>query len=376
MLLLSIIGTFTGMFVGGLILCIIGATYRYNKTLLSDYWGHLVSKGDDKLSLDKFLLMLLITSIGLWLIGWILIGVIFEGQYSTEESAYFAVCVPISFMFISTILYSIFYKNNSPRYPISFLLILIISCILFIISIVCVFHNIELTDWGKSDECFNIIWILFGIFIILTWLYFITFNSSKKNKIIVQVNKLLLVIIFILSGSSLICAWDIHFNSESSRKIMELDHKLKSKDSKIVNNGLEEAYALFVKEYGFNRFQDGLEGRLPDWDPQKNLFVHMYNVVYKQSQENNGRAQGIYGDYYLSYNNGNPSEYILQRAWEWWNKGAFNNDARSQCRLGDCYAGIIRIPGLERNLALADSLWIISASQGYDQAYTRINPVY
>lgn len=377
MLLLNIFSTISGMFLAGILFTIVLASLRYNKILLKEFCQHIQSRGVNKLSIGKFLLLILITSIGLWFVTCIVLGIIYENNYYRDEFSFYALGTPYAFILISTILYGIFYKNVSPRYPALFLIVLFIASLLFLTSIACVFRNQGLLEWGKSKDPFLLIWILCGAFILITTLFFITFDNSLLNiRFSNKLNKVCIVIILLLGCGALICAWEIHFNSINQREIMKLDHKLHSTDQNTINEGLEETYALLVNEYGFNRIQEVLEGRLPDWDPKKYLFVHMYNTLYKQSNEDNGLAQGIYGDYYMSYNNGNPSDHISKIAYDWWNKGSLNEDARSQYRLGDCFAGIIKIPELSTNMALADSLWQKAASQGYELANVRLNDSY
>lgn len=374
MILLNFFSAISGMFLGGLLITLIMTAYSYNKVLLKGFWQHIVSRGNNKLSLGKFLLFLLLSSIGLWFITWITLGIIFEKNYTThEEYSYFALGTPIIFLALSTLLYSIFYKNVSPKYPVFLLMTIFISCVLFITSIISVFRNQELLDWGKSYTPFILVWIFFGSFILLTTLFFIYFDSMRNSKLFLGLNRAIIISMLLLGCSSLMCAWDIQFNSSAQISIMNLDHKLKSTNTRTINEGLEETYALLLNEYGFERIQETMEGRLPNWDSKKYLFVHMYNAISKQSKEDNGLAQGIYGDYYMSYNNGNPSDHIKKTAYEWWNKGALNNDARSQIRLGDCYSWIIKIPDLPKNMTLADSLWREAAAQGCEMANERLN---
>ena len=69
MILLNFFSAISGMFLGGLLITLIMTAYSYNKVLLKGFWQHIVSRGNNKLSLGKFLLFLLLSSIGLWFIS-------------------------------------------------------------------------------------------------------------------------------------------------------------------------------------------------------------------------------------------------------------------------------------------------------------------
>lgn len=318
--LLNIFSDESAMFLAGIIITLVISLFGINKTLLKDFWDFIIEKGYEEFSLPKFLSLLLLTSIGLWVITWVILGIVYQKEFSQEECATLALGVPIIFIFVTTLLYTIFNligsNSNTKIYPRSFILLLVFSIIIFVGSIVCVFYLQGLADWGKPKEPFILIWILIGLFILFTWLYFLSHKSLLKSKkpFMAILKKCLTISLIGIGLGTIICDIDILFNSSQPMEIWKLDKKIMSKDPDLINEGLTEGYELLVNQYGFNRFQEILWGGLPDYDPKKYLFVHMQNVLSSQSKKENGLAQGIYGDYYMSYNNGKPSDHILESA--------------------------------------------------------------
>lgn len=272
-------------------------------------------------------------------------------------------------------------KNRKPlssSYPKYFIWIFLISGIISILSIICYFLNSKLMDWGKDDVSFILIWVFFGLFIVFTVLYFITHKPlTKKNNIFIfGIN---IFLIFLIAGTgigSLICDGDILFDSSSERELMNLDKKLFSNNRETVNEGLTEIYEEIRNVYGFEGLQKCFEGRLDYWNRKKALYAHAFEIVKREAYSDNGLAQGIYGDYFYSFDDLHAPDKLKERAFYWWGKGAENQDIRSQYRVGNSYAGVISIPSIKKNLEKADSLWKEAASQGSGMAYAYLGDLY
>lgn len=305
------------------------------------------------------------------------------GKSLSEERKYNNVNFDLSFFKrISSKFERLKTKNRIPlpsSYPKYFIWIFLISGIISILSIICYFLNYKLMDWGKDDVSFIMIWVFVGLFVVFTALYFITHKPlTKKNNIFIfGIN---IFLIFLIAGTgigSLICDGNILFGSSSQRELLRLDNKLHSDDKEEVNKALAEVHEQIITGYGFNRMQACYEDRTGYyWGRRGQLFGNAFKVLKKEAYEGNGLAQGIYGDYYYSFNEGEPTEHNLESAYYWWEKGTANKDSRSQYRLGNCYAGIILVPEVNKNLAMADSLWKEAAKQEYPMAYARLGDLY
>ena len=179
-------------------------------------------------------------------------------------------------------------------------------------------------------------------------LLFILFVPALKN---MRDSNICLIISFVLALTSVGCYTAILFSSgmEKAKIKCAQDNALNSNDIDILNKELDRRFL------SFSHFD--------------HLDKEFYDILRNQAEKNNGMAQGILGEYYYSCDN-------VERAFYWWKRASENNDARGLYRIGNCYAHLIEIDDVSKDLNLAFQYWTKAAEQGYGMAYKRLGDLY
>lgn len=228
------------------------------------------------------------------------------------------------------------------------------------------------------------------VFMLLTWLF-----GIKQEKLYSRWRKLLFwfCVIIAVSGAVIAGACIIDttcsYRFEEAKRIYRNNKALESMDTVVLNQELNRRF-----EY----IWDATKGHKGDSYYSIEYFISndtkYFEILNKEAQQNNGVAQGILGEYYFSTGihqiRGSQNElgYItddnlyskgqgnLERAFYWWKKASENLDPRGLYRMGNCYARIIEIDGVNKDLNQAYTYWTKASEKGYGMAYKRLGDLF
>lgn len=241
--------------------------------------------------------------------------------------------------------------------------------------------------WLYSDS-YNM--IIVGVGISFTFVFIIWFLCHKQERMYNSWRSFVITILFwlssIISIVSSICIVDIVFSYDLRRAKEEyIRHEcLISNNTNILNEELNRRF----EEY-WNRAENF--SSLYGWIKNDKEY---FEIIKEESHKNNGVAQGILGEYYFSTgiiqigDSQNEMGYItddnlyskgqgnMERAFYWWKKASENFDPRGMYRLGNCYAHIIEIDGVHKDLNQAYQYWTKASEKGYGMAYKRLGDLF
>ena len=268
-----------------------------------------------------------------------------------------------------------------------FLLILGMISILVIVT----FFLIQKYDFHYSEtkECYNISIILAsGGLVLIPLIWWICCKQDKKSKVwriyLVRILNILTCLTVLISlGFMLTVLFSNDF--KISKEDYAHNDALRSNDINILNKELIRRYEDdgISLSYDFSTETHSLPS-------DKDFF----SIIKFQAQNNNAVAQGILGEFYfeigrsLISNSKKENGYIqderlynygkdkIERAYYWWLKAAENEDSRGMYRIGNCYAQIIKIDGIEKDLEKAYNYWMKSANKGFGMAYKRLGDLF
>jgi TPR repeat protein len=250
---------------------------------------------------------------------------------------------------------------------------LLLLWLFFIVSYV---FNLKYYYYGLSDELDNLIApivvsvILWGVY---AYLYI---KANKKWKVICRKVTLFLTAVSLIIVGSYIMEM-FHCVEYSTRSYRE---------SKALNsdNREERLNYIYQKFEGYS-------------DPKEIREImgrgRLFEVIDSEAENGDPFSQGLMGEYYYTEVNNikrklrnksikatddNIREYYdnLDRALYWWIKAADNGDARGLYRLGNCYARIIEIPEIEKDLSKSYEYWTKASEKGFGMAYKRLGDLF
>lgn len=241
-------------------------------------------------------------------------------------------------------------------------------------------------SWLCDTYYFAILFSSIGlVFIIITWL-----SCVKQNKVFRLWRKALLWCCLIISIIGTIvstgCFLDTLFSNrlEEAKVIYANNKALNSDKIDILNKELNRRFDFYCND---KNYYSSVQERI--YNDNK-----YFEILNREAEQENGVAQGILGEYYFAtgydqlkvskneygsvsdvklYNRGKNN---MERAFYWWKKACENQDARGLYRMGNCYANIIEIEGISKDLNKAYEYWTAAAEKGYGMAYKRLGDLF
>jgi TPR repeat protein/predicted nucleic acid-binding Zn ribbon protein len=237
-------------------------------------------------------------------------------------------------------------KSKFEKYVVCILLIIYAGCIM-----ICLYHR-KLYDY-RGYLCEIIISIIISTVLFILYAV-ISIRCNKKWKLIFsRLNFVLLIISAVFECFSL--------HSMYSRNDYEEAMILSSNDrTKILD---------YIKCKFDNTIEVDNVRQMDEW---------LHCVIVDEAENGDSFSQGVLGEYYFSMSRRYETEREenIDRAFYWWTKAAENNDARGLYRIGNCYAKLISIPIIEKDLAKAYQYWNQAAQLGWGMAYVRIGDLF
>ena len=243
---------------------------------------------------------------------------------------------------------------------------------------------------GNSYDAAIVISCIGLIFLLFTWL--LGLKQTKIYKVWRSYLLWLCCIIYILGALiSAVCFIGTlsSYRLKEAKEIYANNKALESNDIKVRNNELNRRFEQFWV------ITSGHRGKsYPSLEYLISNDSRYFELLNIEAQQNNGLAQGILGEYYFStgthqlsdatneyghitdenlYNRGLNN---MERAFYWWKQASENKDARGMYRMGNCYAKIIEIDGIDKDLNKAYEYWTKASEKGYGMAYKRLGDLF
>ena len=135
-------------------------------------------------------------------------------------------------------------------------------------------------------------------------------------------------------------------------------------------------------DYFFKRFKRLTDKEYQKWRKENSDYLGKYSSLKTEEMLYNtqlfvskyGRplAKTLSYDERLDYMKTMSKQSLLDKSFYWWKKASENQDARGMYRMGNCYANIIKIEGISKDLNKAYLYWTKASEQGYGMAYKRL----
>lgn len=228
------------------------------------------------------------------------------------------------------------------------------------------------------------------VFMLLTWLL-----GIKQEKIYYRWRKLLFFLCSIIAVSGAFVAGVCFvetvcsYGFEEAKKIYGNNKALESTDTVVLNHELNRRF-----EYIWDTANGHRGSSYYSIEYLMSNDTKYFEILNKEAQQNNGVAQGILGEYYYSIGSHqirgsqNGMGYItddnlyckgqgnMERAFYWWKKASENLDPRGMYRMGNCYAHIVEIDGVHKDLNQAYQYWTKASEKGCGMAYKRLGDLF
>lgn len=264
-------------------------------------------------------------------------------------------------------------ESLSKKHKLCLSVVILVSVLISISSLFVYFWGEGFINYFRSVTPYNLIMLSVIISIILIIFYLVLSRLCKKvfNRHYVVIDKIFIGLIIVCAIVEIVCSIDILCTGEAKTRYF-LEKKLSDQDSGTKNKEILEVYKILVDEYGYDQMQYVMDD---NYNVNK-LFRSFRDAISTEARKGNPLAQGIYGEYLMSRNNWNPSNKDREHAYYWFKAAAQKNDSRGLYRLGNCYANILKIPHVEKDIKLAYDCWVKASKKDYAPAFLRLGDLY
>lgn len=236
----------------------------------------------------------------------------------------------------------------------------------------------NVSDLGISFYIASILSVISFVLVSIIGVIYFTYKKKKTHKgYIKYINYLFYFIgVVTLISSGFFIATISSDNFKDAKEKYNYNIALNSKELNVLNKELNRRW-----EHAQNLYEEANHrSSLKNFIFEEDKFVEVLKI---QSEKNNGVAQGILGEYYFFGLDINPMDSTVEsyerekeRAFYWWKKASENNDSRGLYRMGNCYAKIINIDYVPKDLNKAYQYWIAASNKGYGMAFKRIGDLF